>query len=167
MIVYIIGILILLILFCFIFFFVKYTKLKDIKKSLDMCSENISNVLKNKEDLINDLLKDIKDNRIKDSFNYDDTASLIDKENTLFDTAFAVNKYIKNGKSKKLKEKVKTLNSLEEGLDGLKDYYNSNVVNYNEIYQKKFFNQLFKMLKFEPYKSFKIRKLEEYEIFKN
>ena len=62
---------------------------------------------------------------------------------------------------------VKNLNILEENLDGLKDYYNANVLNYNEIFLKRYFNKLFRLLKFVDYKSFKIRKLEEYEIFKN
>ena len=59
------------------------------------------------------------------------------------------------------------IRDLEEELDGLKDYYNANVLDYNEIFLKKYFNKIFKLLKFDSYKAFKIRKLEEYEIFKN
>ena len=85
----------------------------------------------------------------------------------MFNVSFDINKYVKERKDKKLLSEVKELNSLEESLDGLKDYYNANVLNYNEIFLKRYFNRLFRLLKFKDYKSFKIRKLEEYEIFKN
>ena len=42
----------------------------------------------------------------------------------------------------------------------------NSIFNLNEAY-KRYFNKLFRLLKFVDYKSFKIRKLEEYEIFKN
>ena len=42
----------------------------------------------------------------------------------------------------------------------------NSIFNLNGAY-KRYFNKLFRLLKFVDYKSFKIRKLEEYEIFKN
>ena len=85
----------------------------------------------------------------------------------MFNVSFDINKYVKDKKIVKLKDKVKELNVLEENLDGLKDYYNANVLNYNEIFLKGYLNKLFRVLKFGDRKSFKVRKLEEYEIFKN
>lgn len=165
--IYIIGAIILLLVICFIYFFFKYTKLKDLKNSIEMCTESIDELLDKKLELVNNLLKEIKNDKIKNSFSYDENASLHDREDALFNVCFEINKFVKEENKKKLKDDISKLNDMEENLDGLKDYYNANVLNYNEIFLKKYFNKIFKLLKFEPYKSFKIRKLEEYEIFKN
>ena len=149
------------------YLFFKYSKLKDINNSLEIATENINIVLEKKLELVNELLKEIKNDKIKEKFSYSDDYSIYEKENSLFNVSFDINKFVKEGKNKKLKEMVKNLNILEENLDGLKDYYNANVLNYNEIFLKRYFNKLFRLLKFVDYKSFKIRKLEEYEIFKN
>ena len=165
--IYVIGVLIIIIILLCGYLFFKYSKLKDINNSLEIAKENINIVLDKKYELVNELLKDIKNDKIKEKFSYSDDFSIYEKENALFDVSFDINKFIKEGKNKKLKQRVKDLNLLEENLDGLKDYYNANVLNYNEIFLKKYFNKLFRLFKFEDYKSFKIRRLEEYEIFKN
>lgn len=166
-IIYVIGLLILIIVVCAIILFFKYSKLKDIRNSLEMCTNSINEALDEKLKLVNEFLSDIKDESIKNSFNYDEGASLYEREDVLFNVSFEINKFVKEGKNKKLKDKLKILNELEENLDGLKDYYNANVLNYNEIFLKKYFHKFFQFLKFDSYKSFKIRKLEQYEIFKN
>ena len=165
--IYVIGILIIIIILLCGYLFFKYSKLKDINNSLEIAKENINIVLDKKYELVNELLKDIKNDKIKEKFSYSDDFSIYEKENALFDVSFDINKFVKEGNNKKLKQRVKDLNLLEENLDGLKDYYNANVLNYNEIFLKKYFNKLFRLFKFEDYKSFKIRRLEEYEIFKN
>ena len=165
--IYVIGVLIIIIILLCGYLFFKYSKLKDINNSLEIAKENINIVLDKKYELVNELLKDIKNDKIKEKFSYSDDFSIYEKENALFDVSFDINKFIKEGNNKKLKQRVKDLNLLEENLDGLKDYYNANVLNYNEIFLKKYFNKLFRLFKFEDYKSFKIRRLEEYEIFKN
>lgn len=151
---------------CAVVFF-RVHKLKDINNSLIICSDNIDDFLRKKFDIVNELLKDIKDEKIKKKFSYDDELSIYERESLLFDVSWDINKYVKENKKTKLKDKVRELNFLEENLDGLKDYYNANVLNYNEIFLKPGFNKLFRTMHFEDYKSFKIRKLEEYEIFKN
>ena len=165
--IYVIGLLILIIVICTIILFFKYSKIKDIRKSLEMCTNSINDVLDEKLKLIKDLLDNIDDEKINNSFNYDEDASLYEREDALFNISFEINKFVKEENNKKLKDKIKVLNDLEENLDGLKDYYNANVLNYNEIFLKKYFHNFFKILKFDSYKSFKIRKLEQYEIFKN
>lgn len=165
--IYVIGVLIIIIILLCGYLFFKYSKLKDINNSLEIAKENINIVLDKKYELVNELLKDIKNDKIKEKFSYSDDFSIYEKENALFDVSFDINKFVKEGNNKKLKQRVKDLNLLEENLDGLKDYYNANVLNYNEIFLKKYFNKLFRLFKFEDYKSFKIRRLEEYEIFKN
>ena len=164
--IYVVGILVLVLIFGFGFLFLKYSKLKDINNSLLICMDGIDDVLVKKLELVNELLKDIKNEKITRKFEYSEEMSLYENEDALFNVSFDINKFVKEGKNKKLKEKVRALNILEENLDGLKDYYNANVLNYNEIFLKRYFNKIFRFLKFEDYKSFKIRKLEEYEIFK-
>ena len=167
MIIYVIGLLILILVIGGVILFFKYSKLKDIKASLEMCTNSINEALDKKLKLVQDFLKDIKDEKIKSTFNYDEGASLYEREDALFNVSFEINKFVKEGNNKKLRDKVKILNELEENLDGLKDYYNANVLNYNEIFLKKYFHRFFQLLRFDSYKSFKIRKLEQYEIFKN
>ena len=165
--IYILGAVFLLLVIILGYLFFKYTKLREINDSINIASDSINSVLDKKLELVNDLLGKIKNDKIKSKFEYSDDFSIYEKENALFNVSFDINKYVKEGKNKKLLSEVKELNSLEESLDGLKDYYNANVLNYNEIFLKRYFNRLFRLLKFKDYKSFKIRKLEEYEIFKN
>lgn len=163
---YVVGLIILIILIGCFLIFLKFSKLKDIKKSLEICSFNINEFLDKKLNLITILLKEINDEKIKKDFSYSDDFNIYEKEEALFTISWNINKYIKDNNMTKFKDKVKELNILEENLDGLKDFYNANVLNYNEIFLKKYFNKFFRLLKFQDYKSFKIRKLEEYEIFK-
>ena len=159
--IYVIGLIILILVICFFIVLFNYFKLRDIKDSLDTCSEKINETLNTKLELIERLLKKIKNDKIEKRFDYDKDATLYEREDVLFNVSFEINKHIKESNDKKLKKEVYELNVLEENLDGLKDFYNTNVLNYNEIFLKKFFNKIFKLLKFENYKSFKIRKLEE------
>lgn len=164
---YIIGIIILILLVGGFIIFLKVSKLNDIKKALDICASNINEFLNKKLELINILLKDIDNRKIKKDFSYSDDFNIYEKEEALFNVSWNIYKYIKDNNITKLKDKAKELNVLEENLDGLKDFYNANVLNYNEVFLKKSFNKIFRIFKFGDYKSFKIRKLEEYEIFKN
>lgn len=165
--IYVIGVIILLLVMLFFIVLFNYFKLTDIKTSIETCSDNIDVLLDSKLSLIEKILKKIKNEKLEKSFEYDKDGTLYERENALFNISFEINKYIKDSKNKKLKDEVRELNVLEESLDGLKDFYNTNVLNYNEIFFKRPFNKIFKLFKLEGYKSFKIRKLEEYEIFKN
>lgn len=165
--IYVICVIIVIAFAAGIFLFLKVSKLKDINRSLEMCSDNINDVLDKKLKLVNVLLKDVKEEKIKKEFSYNDDFNIYEKENALFIVSFNINKYVKDNNIKKLKSKIRELNILEENLDGLKDFYNANVLNYNEIFLKRYLNKFFRLLKFGDYKSFKMRKLEEYEIFKN
>ena len=176
--IYVMGIILLLLVICIAILFFKYTKLTDIRESIDMCSVKIDSALEEKHKLVQELLKLVKNEDITKKFTYNSEDSIYDRENALFDVSFEINKYIKDlklakGKKKtsiltdELMDKIKKLNEMEEDIDGLKDFYNTNVLNYNEIYLKKNYHKIFELLKFPAYKSFKIRKLEEYEIFKN
>lgn len=149
------------------FIFFKVNRLKDIKNSLDIISNNIEEFLEIKLNIITRLLGDIEDEKIRKSFSYSDDFTLHEKEDSLFNVSWNINKYIKDERIDDLKKDAIELNVLEENLDGLKDFYNANVLDYNEIFLKSYLNKIFRLFKFEDYKAFKIRKLEEYEIFKN
>ena len=165
--IYIICGIIVVLFFMIFFIFFKISKLKDIKKSLEICDNNINVFLDKKLSLVNELLLAIKDKKIKKQFSYSEDFSLYERENALYNISFNINKYIKDNKMTEYKKKIKELSILEENLDGLKDYYNSYVSNYNNIFLKGYLNKLFRLFGFNDYKSFKTRKLEEYEIFKN
>lgn len=156
-----------LLLFVFAgYLFFKIIKLQDIKQSLELCTDKINDSLDKKSKIIEDILANINNKRLNSDFKYDSTLNLYEKEKTLFDMSFSINKYLKEHKKNNFDSKIQELNLLEENLDGLKDFYNAHVLNYNEIFLKKYLNKIYRIFKFEDYKSFKIRKLEEYEIFK-
>ena len=158
---------IFLVLFIFAgYIFFKITKLKEIDSTLAICTNNISDALDKKYSVVDELLKKINSNRLSKDFNYNKDDSIHEREKSLFDIGFSINKYIKNHKDLKVEDNIHELNQIEETLDGLKDFYNANVLNYNEIFLKKYINKIYRLFKFKDYKSFKIRKLEEYEIFK-
>lgn len=165
--IYVFGIIVLIIFIICVIMFFNISRLKELHNSLLICEDTINDLLKSKLDIVTELLKDIKDTKIKKKFNYDNELSMYDKEAMLFDVGWNINKYVKDNKKTELKDKVRELNFLEESLDGLKDYYNANVLSYNEIFLKPIFNKIFRLLKFSDFKTFRIRKLEEYEIFKN
>lgn len=165
---YLILTLIFIIFICLIYIFFKVNKLKDIKKSLVLCEEKINEALSNKYKIVVDILEKLNDEKLKKYFVYTEDLSLAEREKSLFDIGFKVNKNLKENKTKlkKFENEMKELNTNEETLDGLKDFYNANVLNYNEVFYKKYFNKIYKLLGFTEFRSFKIRKLEEYEIFK-
>ena len=63
--IYVIGVLIIIIILLCGYLFFKYSKLKDINNSLEIAKENINIVLDKKYELVNELLKDIKNDKIK------------------------------------------------------------------------------------------------------
>ena len=167
--VYALGGILLIICVMAAFLFFKIVKLKDIKESLDISIIKIEDILNNKLELVHKLLDNVEDKKIKLKFKYDEKDSLINREDSLFDVCFNINKYFKdtNNKNDKVLDNLSELNLLEEELDGLKDFYNANILDYDEIFLKRYLHIIFVKLKFSDYKPFKIRKLEEYEIFKN
>ena len=166
--IYVIGLIILICVICITVLFFKYIKLKDIEKSLDMCSLSIEEALEKKLKLVEELLKLIDNEQIKKKFKYEKESSIYEREDVLFNVSFEINKFVKEekqtikGKKNKNKSnlsdellgKIRDLNEMEEGLDGLKDFYNTNVLNYNETFLKKYYHKIFAALKFPTYKSF-------------
>ncbi len=165
--IYIFCTIFLILFIAFLYIFFNIVKLKDYKFSLEYSISSIEDALSKKFDCINDLLDDINNKGLKDKFSYNSETSLQERENSLFSISWDINKYVKDKKLDKFYDDVAVLNSMEENLDGLKDFYNSNVLNYNEIFLKPYLNKIFRFFKFSDYKSFKVRKLEDYEIFKN
>ena len=123
--------------------FIKYKKLEDLENAIITCEENLEYQLKEKNEIIKILIKEINDEDI--------------------------NKYLLENpkKNNTFKKEIIKLNEIYDNIEGLKDYYNANVINYNELFLKKPLNLIYKLLKFTQYKSFKLRKIDDYEILKN
>lgn len=165
--IYVILALLLLIFIFSAYIFFNIVKLKDLSESLNLCSVKVNELLDKKLQLIKSILKKLDDKKLNKKFIYNDEDSMLDREKNLFDIGFNINKHLKNSNNEKLNDEIKELGLVEESLDGLKDFYNANVLNYNEIFLKKYINKIYRLFKFTDYKAFKIRKLEEYEIYKN
>ncbi len=148
--------------------FIKYKKLEDLENAIITCEDNLENHLKEKNEIIKEVIKDINDEELN-KFTYNEEETIHEKEDNLFNIRWDINKYLLENpkKNKKFKKEIIKLNEIDDDIEGLKDYYNANVINYNEIFLKKPMNLIYKILKFTQYKSFKLRKIDDYEILKN
>lgn len=151
-----------------LFLFIKYSKIKDLNNKIEVCCDNIGEILESKRELVFKVIEEVNDEELTKKSEFNESESIFENESNLFDIRWNLNKYLDNKKiTNQYKKDLRKLNVIEESIDGLKDFYNISVLNYNEIFLKKPFCYFYKMLGFEQKKSFKIRKLEEYEIFKN
>lgn len=148
--------------------FIKYKKLEDLENAIITCEDNLENHLKEKNEIIKEVIKDINDEELN-KFTYNEKETIHEKEDNLFNIRWDINKYLLENpkKNKKFKKEIIKLNEIDDNIEGLKDYYNANVINYNELFLKKPMNLIYKLLKFTQYKSFKLRKIDDYEILKN
>jgi len=148
--------------------FIKYKKLEDLENAIITCEDNLENHLKEKNEIIKEVIKDINDDELN-KFTYNEEETIHEKEDNLFNIRWDINKYLLENpkKNKKFKKEIIKLNEIDDDVEGLKDYYNANVINYNELFLKKPMNLIYKLLKFTQYKSFKLRKIDDYEILKN
>lgn len=148
--------------------FIKYKKLEDLENAIITCEDNLENHLKEKNEIIKKVIKDINDEELN-KFTYNEEETIHEKEDNLFNIRWDINKYLLENpkKNKKFKKEIIKLNEIDDNIEGLKDYYNANVINYNESFLKKPMNLIYKLLKFTQYKSFKLRKIDDYEILKN
>lgn len=163
----IVGIIILVII-CGVLFLFNYLKLKEFSNVIDVCVNNIEEALDRQDKEIVKILVSVKDQKIKETYVIKDNFDLFEKEDLIFNVSWNINKYFEDKKVKKKdKEILRNINSIEEEIEGLKDYYNSNSIKYNELYNKIPFVYIFKLLKLENKKVFKLRKLENYEILKD
>ena len=62
--IYVFGTIFLLLVIVLGYLFFKYSKLKDINNSIEIASESINAVLDKKLELVNELLKDVKEKKI-------------------------------------------------------------------------------------------------------
>lgn len=149
--------------------FIKCRNLSDLEEAILTCDEKLNEYLTKKNELIKEVLKNINDEKLTKTFNYNEEDSIYDKEDILFNIRWDINKFLlENPKtSKKIKKETDELNEIDDNIEGLKDFYNTNVINYNELFIKKPLCLIYKILKFDQYKSFKLRRLDDYEILKN
>ena len=174
--IYVIIAIVIVILVVALVIFGNYMKLKDLDENCEVASSNIEELLVEKKSILDNAVSVVDDEKINalyESYNQDD--DLFKREDVLFNVSWEINKLFNNfdeKEVKKLKKKnidtlISDLVRLEESLQGLREYYNRNVLNYNEKYNKMPFTIIYNLFKFKSKKSFKLRTLEEYEILKN
>lgn len=149
---------------------INYLKMKELDDNINICNDSIIETLKNKQSLLDNLVRDAKEKKLISNLKVNDDINIFDFEQLLFDIKWNLNKIIQEEKyipDKDHKPIIKDLNELEDGLEGLKDYYNSKSISYNELYYRKPFSYIYHLLKLEPKKTFKLRNLESLEILKN
>lgn len=149
---------------------IKLKELKEIEKKLNITEEKINEILKTKKDNLDKISRDMDDKKLINDLKEDnDNDNLFKFEQNLYDVKFEIKKRISNDEYTPSEELKKLLDDidLEEKLEGLKDYYNSNSIKYNELLYKKPFNYIYKLFKLDAKNTFKIQVSEELEILKN
>ena len=166
---YLIIILVLLIIFVILYIYDNYQKLLDILENINTSKEKIDEILDKKKTFLEDLVKEAKEKELKIMLK-EEATDIFSKEDILFNVRWKIESLINNNKYTPQNECAsyyERLKTLEEDLEGLKDYYNSKVILYNEKYLNKVFCNIYKMLKLEKQKKFKLRKIESFEILKD
>ena len=136
---YVIIIFVLLVIFTILYIYDNYKKIKDILENINTSKDKIDEVLNNKKELLENLVKDAKDKDLKIMLK-EETNDIFSKEDMLYNVRWKLEELITDKKYSP-KDEFKTyyerLKILEEDLEGLKDYYNSKVIIYNEKYLNK------------------------------
>lgn len=149
-------------------FLINIKKLKEIDNKLSIIEEKIKELLNIKKDNLDKITHDLNDKDLINNLKCEND-NIFKFEQNLFDIKFEIKKKINNNEynpSNEIKPLIDDLD-LEEKIEGLKDYYNSNSIKFNEILYKKPFNYIYKIFKFKPKNSFKIQMSDELEILKN
>lgn len=145
-------------------------RLRELEENMTVCSSNIENTLNEKFEALSGLIKLLKEEKFVKQLELFSNKDLFEKEKYLFNLRWDVNKYMKEQKIKETKKMVsfmEELDLLEESIEGLKDYYNTQVMIYNEKMIHPLFSIFYHMFHFEKKEIFQLRKLEDYEILKN
>lgn len=153
-----------------LFFLNNYFKLKELNNFCNVSQERLFEVLNKKKNLLEKLKDQTKNKNLIKLLNIEENLDVFQLEKALFDVRWNLNKLIEEEKIKIKKESktiITSLNEIEDEIEGLKDYYNSKAITYNEKYFKKPFYFLFKLFKLEDKKTFSLRKIENYEILKD
>lgn len=165
----ILMIVILILIFIGLYIYNAYQKMKDLSDNINTSKEKIKELLDKKLDLMEKLAKNSKDKDLKVMLKKE-TNSIFEMEDMLYNARWKLENLINNNKYEpkdEFRTYFDTLKGIEEEIEGLKDYYNSKVVIYNELFNVKVLNNMYKLLKLENQKKFKLRKIESYEILKD
>jgi hypothetical protein len=147
----------------------KVKELKFIQKKINKCIDNMEDLFEIKEMYINEIIKKKKNAKLSDKmFNYRENKTIFDKENVLFGVNWDIlSEYPDLIKDEAFTSFCEYIEQTNEGIDGLKDFYNINVNKFNNLFSKKPFSLIYKTAGFERGKMFILRKLNEYEIEKD
>jgi len=153
-----------------LFVVISILRLRELEKNQEVCAMNIEESLKEKYTLLSNLVQLLKEERFVKQFEIISDKDLFEKEKSLFNLRWDINKYMKEQKIEKteeIKDLLKQLAMLEENIEGLKDYYNMQSMLYNEKIDQPIFSIIYRIFKLKKKDIFQLRKLEEYEILKN
>lgn len=157
-----IGIFIIII---FILRLISKKRIKDYDQKLNICFDEIESVLDSKSSLIQITIKAINNKKLIQSFKTNIEENIFEKDDFLYDFVGNIKKSLEKKKKKDLKvnDYMKEIDLLDEDLEGLKNYYNSNASKYNYMLDSKVFKIFYVICKLNKKEVFKLRKLEEYE----
>ena len=141
---YLFWLIIGIILVLAIILFIHYLKLKEIHEIIETCTSKIIDVMEEKKKTVRAILEKIKNVELKNTYIFDGNEDMFTLEEILFRATWDINK---EGETLR-KNKVK-------------------MTKYNNIYSRKPFKFVYKILHFYPGRLFSIRKIEDYEILKN
>lgn len=166
---WIIYIIFLILIFVVLYTLYKVNELKFIQKKIKKCIVNMEDLFGIKEMYINEIIKKKKNKKLSDKmFDFKEKETIFEKENVLFDVNWNIlNEYPDLNKEEEFTNFCEFIDETNEGLDGLKDFYNINVNKFNNLFNKKLFVYIYKLFGFEKGKLFTLRKLNEYEIEKD
>lgn len=166
---YIIIIVILILIFIGLLVYSKYQKIKDLEENINICKNKIRELLNKKRDYLKTLAEDAKEKDLKILLK-EENIDMFQEEDLLFEARWKLDDLINDQKYTPKQENETyylRIKEIEEDLDGLKDYFNSKVITYNEMFENKLFKPIYKLFKLEHQKQFKLRKIESYEILKD
>ncbi len=169
----IIGLLTIIFIFVLISF-IKYANIKDITKKLEISKKNIGILLGKKINVLsrasNSLKKDFKiDFDISTSNNLEEDYDFgLDKNtNNLYKSFIKIVDDNKLNGKKKIESIIDDYIDINEDMLGLKFYYNMNADLLNNLFKRKFYKIILKMLKIKKIDKFDVEKISELEILKN
>lgn len=167
----VVFIILIIIAILLVTFYILYNNIKNVKSIISVASNNILVLLDQKKELINKVIESLNSKKLKNEFIYDEEWSVFEKDNALFKIRIDISDYL-NGQGKKKKsteinDLLKDIDTIDEDIEGLKNFYNSKVLDFKSLSDNKVFSLVLKIFKIENINMFKSRKLDDFDILKN
>ena len=142
-----------------------FFSLKELDMKIDACSGSLFEILDFKKENMEKMIKSSKNKDIRNILNDINTEDLIKYDEDLYEA------YQKVKKDKTLTKKALSIENdikkIDEEIEGLKNFYNTNANKYNIIYNKKIYSLIFKIFKLKKKEVFDIRETSDLNILKD